>query len=304
MRYALLRDGEAGTLAAVLEDGQMVAVPGVFAAAVNASGPEVVGLSRDFVLPASPLEAAMTPDFGKALTQAASTARVNASAFPPPGHPLLPPLPRPNRILAIGRNYADHARELGNAVPEDPIVFLKASTSVIGPGEAIEIPDWVGRVDYEAELLVVLGKGGKNIAEADAMRHVVGYSVFNDVTARERQRAAQEKRHPWFLAKSLDTFGPLGPYLVTADAVPDPHNLRITLTVNGETRQDGSTASMIYPIPALIAYLSRWFALEPGDVIATGTPAGVGPLAPGDVVSITVEGVGTLTNPVVSASPA
>jgi len=176
----------------------------------------------------------------------------------------LSPIPRPNRILAIGRNYADHARELGNAVPEDPIVFLKASTSVIGPGETIEIPEWVGRVDYEAELLVVLGKGGKNIPEADAMGHVVGYAIFNDVTARERQRAAQEKRHPWFLAKSLDTFGALGPYLVTADEVPDPHGLRITLTVNGETKQDGTTASMIYPIPALIAFLSRWFAIRAG----------------------------------------
>ena len=152
-----------------------------------------------------------------------------AATLYPSDTPLCCPLPRPNRILAIGRNYSEHAKELGNTVGEEPIVFQKASTCVIGPNEAIEIPAWVGRVDYEAELLVVIGTGGKNIAEADAMQHVIGYSVFNDITAREKQKAAQEKKHPWFLAKSLDTFGPLGPYLVTVDEIADPHNLRVSL---------------------------------------------------------------------------
>lgn len=219
----------------------------------------------------------------------------------PADTPLLAPLPRPNRIFGIGRNYAEHARELGNAVPEDePIVFLKGSETVVGPNAPIEIPENAGRVDFEGELLVVIGTGGKHIAESDAMKHIAGYSVFNDVTAREIQRAAQDKKRPWFIGKSLDTFGPLGPFLVTPDEIPDPHNLRLTLTVNGETRQNDTTGSMIYSIPFLIAHLSRYFALHPGDVIATGTPSGVGPIVPGDTVTVTVEGVGTLSNPVIS----
>ncbi|MDX1933668.1 MAG: fumarylacetoacetate hydrolase family protein [Capsulimonadales bacterium] len=218
----------------------------------------------------------------------------------PADTPLLCPFPRPKRVLAIGRNYGEHAKELGNAVPEEPIVFLKASTCVIGPNEPIRIPEWVGRVDYEAELLVVLGEGGRHIPESEAMNHVVAYSVFNDVTARERQRAAQEKKQPWFLAKSMDTSGPLGPWLVTKDDLPDPQNLRISLTVNGETKQNDTTGSMIYSIPFLIAYLSKQFALHAGDVIATGTPSGVGPIRPGDVVEATIEGIGTLRNPVIA----
>ena len=214
---------------------------------------------------------------------------------------LLAPIPRPNRILAIGRNYAEHAKEQGKTVFEEPIVFLKASTCVIGPNEAIEIPDWAGRVDYEGELLAVLGKGGKNVSEADAMSLVCGYSLFNDVTARALQRADQERKHPWFRSKSLDTFGPLGPYLVTADEIADPHDLRLTLSVNGETKQDDTTGSMVYSIPALIAFLSKHFRLEPGDVIATGTPSGIGPLVPGDMVEVSIPGLGALRNPVVAA---
>jgi len=214
---------------------------------------------------------------------------------------LLAPIPRPNRILAIGRNYAEHAKEQGAKVFEEPIVFLKASTSVIGSESPIEIPSWIGRVDFESELLVVLGKGGKNVREEDAMKLVAGYSVFNDVTARDQQRAAQERKHPWFLSKSLDTFGPMGPYLVTADDVPDPHALRITCKVNGEIKQNDSTASMVFSIPTLIAFLSKWFALEAGDVIATGTPSGISPIVPGDLVECEVEGIGLLRNPVVAA---
>ncbi|MBC7808830.1 MAG: fumarylacetoacetate hydrolase family protein [Akkermansiaceae bacterium] len=214
---------------------------------------------------------------------------------------LLAPLPRPNRVLAIGRNYAEHAKEQGASVSEEPIVFLKASQSVIAHDDPIRIPEGIGRVDYEAELMVVLGSGGRNIAESDAMSHVAGYTAFNDVTARTMQKKAQSSNHPWFLSKSLDTFGPMGPYLVTPDEIPDPHDLRITLTVNGETRQDDTTESMVFRIPFLIAYLSRFFALEAGDVIATGTPSGIGEIVPGDVVSVVVEGVGTLTNPVESA---
>ena len=252
--------------------------------------------------PGTVLEAALDPALGARVEEAGATlARrglLDACALPDDAR-LMAPLPRPNRILAIGRNYAEHARESGAEVHEEPIVFLKASTSVIGPEAAIEIPEWVGRVDYEGELLVVLGRGGKHVSEADAMELVAGYTIFNDVTAREMQRADQARKHPWFRSKSMDTFGPMGPCLVTADAVPDPHALRIRLSVNGEVRQDDTTASMIYGIPALIAFLSRFFALEPGDVIATGTPSGVGALSPGDRVEVAVEGLGVLSNPVV-----
>jgi 5-oxopent-3-ene-1,2,5-tricarboxylate decarboxylase/2-hydroxyhepta-2,4-diene-1,7-dioate isomerase len=291
MRLANLNVSGRRIVAVVQPDCTYLDVHGMLAAAPSTS--------HDM----TPLSVALhqRAELTEALERVTRAGRLADFAFPA-DTALLPPNPRPNRILAIGRNYADHAKELGNVVPEDPIVFLKASTSVIGPEAAIEIPEWVGRVDYEAELLVVLGTGGKNLAEADAMRHVVGYSVFNDVTARERQRADQEKKQPWFRSKSLDTFGPLGPFLVTADEVPDPHDLRITLSVTGETKQDDTTASMIYRIPTLIAYLSRWFALEPGDVIATGTPSGVGPIRPGDVVEATVEGIGTLRNPVLAAA--
>ena len=210
------------------------------------------------------------------------------------------PIPSPRRILAIGRNYAEHARELGNAVPDEPVVFLKGSNTIIGPGDAVCIPDWVGRVDFEAELMVVLGSGGRNIPEEEAGRHVVGYTLFNDVTARERAKANQSKGHPWFLPKSIDTFGPMGPVVVTADEIPDPSSLRIRLEVDGEVRQDGCCADMIHSIPALIAYLSRWTCLEAGDVIATGTPSGVGPVHPGQTMAITVAEIGILTNPVVA----
>ena len=248
--------------------------------------------------PSTPFEAAChAPALAKRLERALAvlleTGQLDDLLLPPFA-PRLAPIPKPNRILAIGRNYAEHAKELGNAVPDEPVVFLKASQSVIGPDSQVLIPDGVGRVDYEGELLVVLGKGGKNISEADAMECVVAYTCFNDITAREKSKTLQSKGHPWFLAKSLDTFGPLGPHLVTADALPDPFAIRVQLRVNGETKQDGTTNQMIHSIPKLIAYLSTWFALEPGDVIATGTPPGVGPLVIGDLVEVEIEGIGTL----------
>ena len=213
---------------------------------------------------------------------------------------LAAPIPWPRRILAIGRNYAEHAKELGNAVPEEPVVFLKGSNTVIGPGEPVRIPSWAGRVDFEAELLVILGSGGRNISEADAMGHVVGYTLFNDMTARERSKVNQSRGHPWFLPKSIDTFGPMGPVAVTADEIPDPSDLCIRLDVDGEPRQDGTTSDMIHSVAALIAYLSRWTRLDAGDVIATGTPAGVGPVLPGQTMTVTVDAIGMLVNPVVA----
>ncbi len=209
------------------------------------------------------------------------------------------PLPSPHRILAIGRNYGAHAREMDNDVPDEPIVFQKASTSVIGDGRPIVLPPNVGRVDFEGELAVVIGTAGRNVSEAEALSLVAGYTLINDVTARDEQKRAIGKSLPWFLSKSYDTFGPLGPWIVTPDELPDPGNVQLTLSVNGEVKQQASTSEMLFSIPFLISYLSHHFALHPGDVIATGTPPGVGLLKAGDLVEVRVAEIGTLSNPVI-----
>lgn len=212
------------------------------------------------------------------------------------GAPYIPP-----RIFAIGRNYAEHAAELGNQAPSRPLVFAKFPSCVIGTGQAIE---WTTRitqqVDWEGELAVVIGTGGRDIPEECAYEHIYGYTIANDVSARD----LQESDGQWTRAKGLDTFCPLGPYLVSADEVPDPHALRIVTKVNGQVMQDGFTGDMVFKIPFLVAYLSQSFALQPGDLILTGTPSGVGKahkpprfLADGDEVSVTIEGLGTLSNP-------
>lgn len=209
------------------------------------------------------------------------------------------PLPTPNRILAIGRNYADHAKELGNAIPDEPVVFQKANSSIIGPSASIVLPSDIGQVDHEGELLVVIGTGGRDIPRASALDHVVGYSIINDVTARAKSKALQAKGYPWFLAKCRDTFGPIGPVVVTASSLNDQFPLSIDVKVNGELRQHGTTDQMIHDLAALIHFLSTVTELMPGDCIATGTPSGVGPLLAGDTVAVTISGVGTLTNPVI-----
>lgn len=217
----------------------------------------------------------------------------------PASTPLACPLPSPNRILAIGRNYADHAKELGNAVPDEPVVFQKANSSIVGPGSQIVLPENIGQVDHEGELLVVLGKGGANIAASDALAHVAGYSIINDVTARAKSKALQAKGYPWFLAKCRDSFGPIGPVVATASSLADQFPLTIEVTVNGSIRQHGSTDQMIHDVSTLIHFLSNVTELRPGDCIATGTPSGVGPLITGDTVAVTITGLGTLTNPVI-----
>ena len=209
------------------------------------------------------------------------------------------PLPTPNRILAIGRNYADHAKELGNAIPDEPVVFQKANSSIIGPGESVVLPTAIGQVDHEGELLVVIGTGGRDITPDAALGHVAGYSIINDVTARAKSKALQAKGYPWFLAKCRDTFGPIGPVVVAANSLIDQFPLTIDVTVNGEVRQHGTTDQMIHDVAALIHYLSTVTELMPGDCIATGTPSGVGPLVAGDSVTVTISGIGTLTNPVI-----
>ena len=209
------------------------------------------------------------------------------------------PLPAPNRILAIGRNYADHAKELGNAIPDEPVVFQKANSSIIGPGESIVLPTAIGQVDHEGELLVVIGTGGRDIALDAALEHVAGYSIINDVTARAKSKALQAKGYPWFLAKCRDTFGPIGPVVVAASSLAEQFPLTIDVTVNGTLRQHGTTDQMIHDVAALIYFLSTVTELMPGDCIATGTPSGVGPLVAGDSVTVTISGIGTLTNPVI-----
>ncbi|HNU35943.1 MAG TPA: fumarylacetoacetate hydrolase family protein [Methanomassiliicoccales archaeon] len=204
---------------------------------------------------------------------------------------------RCGKIVCVGQNYREHIREMRSDEPAEPVLFLKPSTSLIGDGEAILIPRGVGTVHHEVELALMVGKGGRDIAEDCAMSHISHAAVFNDVTARDVQSAARKAGLPWALAKGMDTFAPLGEP-VPLDRVPDLHSLDLELRVNGELRQKGNTAQMIFPPERLISYISRYMTLEPGDVIATGTPSGVGPLIPGDVVEAAVHGVGTLRNPV------
>ena len=225
------------------------------------------------------------------------------------GAALLAPLPQPRRnLFCVGRNYHAHAKELREsvfkantqAVDGWPIVFTKVPESVIGPGAAVRLPGAAisSQIDYEAELAVVIGRGGRNISRADALRHVYGYTIVNDVTARD----VQMRHSQWDLGKSFDTFCPMGPWLVTADAM-DGSDTRVRCWVNGELRQDASTRDLIFDIPTLIETCSRGITLLPGDIIATGTPAGVGMgmtpprwLQPGDVVRIEIDGIGVLEN--------
>ena len=209
----------------------------------------------------------------------------------------------PQKIVCVGLNYRDHAEEQGVELPERPLLFAKWPNTLIAAGEAIRIPSISKNVDYEAELAVVIGKGGRNISEERALEHVAGYTLLNDVTARDFQFGDKQ----WFRGKSCDTFGPLGPWILTRDEIADPHNLKIKLTLNGQTVQDSNTSNLIFKIPYLVSYLSRSLTWEPGDLISTGTPPGVGVfrkppvfLKAGDTMSVTVERIGTLTNPVVA----
>lgn len=214
------------------------------------------------------------------------------------------PIHDPRKIICIGLNYKDHAAESGAAIPKEPILFSKYPTALIGHGENIVLPPVSQEVDYEAELVIVVGKRGRNISAANAMEYVAGYTVGHDVSARDWQLKKDGKQ--WMVGKTFDTFAPCGPVLVTKDEVPDPHKLAIKLRLNGQTMQDSSTNQLIFGVPEIIAYLSQVFTLEPGDLIYTGTPPGVGfakkpPvfLKGGDVVEVEIEGLGVLKNPVV-----
>jgi acylpyruvate hydrolase len=213
------------------------------------------------------------------------------------------PIPRPGKIMCIGLNYRDHAAETNKPIPEYPTVFSKYANTVIGPGEAIVIPQVTNQVDYEVELAVVIGRRARHVSKSEALDYVGGYMPFNDVSARDYQNRTTQ----WTIGKTFDTFAPMGPALVTADEVQDPHNLNLRLSIGDEVLQSSNTRNLIFSIHDLIAYLSAVMTLEPGDVISTGTPSGVGAarqpqrfLQPGEVVRIEIEGLGILENPVVA----
>ena len=225
-------------------------------------------------------------------------------AIDPESLPLVPGTPRigpcvsgTGKFICIGLNYADHAAESGLKVPPEPIIFMKATSAICGPDDPILIPRGSVKTDWEVELAIVIGKPGKYIPEAQAMSHIAGYCVANDVSERAYQT---ERSGQWTKGKSCDNFGPIGPWLVTADEVPDPQKLPMWLKVNGQTMQNGSTATMVYGAAFLVSYLSQFFTLHPGDIISTGTPPGVGMgmkppryLTAGDVVELGIEGLGS-----------
>ncbi len=277
----------------------------------TAAGPRAAVLADDHLIDLHATDAqlpagvrALLAGGPDALRAAAAAARSpHAVRVPVAQATLLPPVPDPPKILCIGLNYRDHAIEGGKAIPTEPVLFAKFSNTLIAPGQPIRLPQVSKKVDYEAELVVVIGRRGKDIPEDRAFAHVAGYTVGHDVSARDWQFRGEERQ--WTIGKTFDTFAPTGPYLVTADEVPDPHRLPVRLRLNGQTMQDSNTREFIFTVPQLLAYLSQVVTLEPGDLIFTGTPPGVGAarkppvfLKPGDVVEVEIEGVGVLRNPV------
>lgn len=244
------------------------------------------------------LDDLLRDDPGRALAEARGAL---AGARPSPGlsgAALLAPV-RPGKIVCVGLNYADHAAETGAKIPKEPVLFAKLPSAVAGPFDDVRCPGFVERLDYEAELGVVIGRRTRGVGPDRALEHVLGYVAVNDLSARD----LQARDGQWTRSKSLDTFCPVGPWLVTRDEIGDPHDLRISARVNGETRQDSSTGRMVVKIPELIAHISRGITLEPGDLVSTGTPAGVGVarrppafLKDGDVVEVEVQSVGALRN--------
>jgi 2-keto-4-pentenoate hydratase/2-oxohepta-3-ene-1,7-dioic acid hydratase in catechol pathway len=240
----------------------------------------------------------------EAATDIADLAETSGQRVPLSDVKLLAPIARPPRIFCIGLNYRDHAAESKMELPRVPTVFFKLVSAIVGPDAAIELPRLTEQADYEAELAVVIAPGGKNIAVADWSKHVFGYTILNDVSARDVQLATSQ----WSLGKSFDTFAPLGPAIVSAREIADPHRLDIRLAVNGELLQSSNTRELIFPIPELIAYISSIAPLESGDIISTGTPAGVALgrnpqrwLRPGDEIVIEITSLGRLRNPVRAA---
>ncbi|WP_434055142.1 MAG: fumarylacetoacetate hydrolase family protein [Roseibium sp.] len=305
MRLATVSAGGDKICAGVLNDDRLLDLS---KAAHNLTGPAAEALKANSMLHliAGPPE---TIDLASSLVNDAEAGLLDAAILPQ-GAELLAPIPviRKN-VLCVGRNYAEHITEGDRAqkqkvgVTEYPVFFTKPPTSIVGPGgDVLTFPSVSTQTDYEVELAVIIGKPGRNIAKEDAMNHVFGYTILNDISARDVQRRHGGQN---FKGKAFDGSCPMGPWIVTADAIDDPHALPISLTVNGEIRQNGNTADMIFDIETLIASLSEGMTLEPGDIIATGTPAGVGYamdppsfLKDGDTVVCNISGIGTLTNSV------
>ena len=273
-------------------------------------GPRVVGVALDgrFVnlceldakLPKTMREILSAPEGMAAAAQALASGMTKG---PFVTGKLLAPVGNPDKVFCIGLNYRDHAIETNSPIPSEPVVFSKFSQAVIGPEEPVVLPKVAHEVDYEAELVVVIGKRGKNISKSNAFSHVAGYTAGNDVSARDWQKGRPGGQ--WLLGKTPDTFAPTGPYLVTSDEV-DPHNIKIGLRLNGETLQNSSTKELIFGVDEVIAHVSKLVTLQPGDLIFTGTPPGVGVarnppiyLKPGDRMEVEIEDVGVLVNPVV-----
>jgi 2-keto-4-pentenoate hydratase/2-oxohepta-3-ene-1,7-dioic acid hydratase in catechol pathway len=240
-----------------------------------------------------------------ALERAAQAHRTGARRLGVEEVQLVAPVPRPPKVLAMGMNYAAHVAEMGRETPEHQVWFNKQHTCVIGPGQAIEIPAASGAVDYEGELAFVIGRPARRVPADEAMAVIAGFTIMNDVSVRDWQWRSPT----WTLGKSFDTHGPLGPWIVTADELGDPHRLRLRTWVNDDLRQDSTTQDMVFTVGEMVELLSTACTLEPGDVVTTGTPPGVGAsfqppkwLVAGDVVRIEIEGIGTLENPVVDAS--
>jgi 2-keto-4-pentenoate hydratase/2-oxohepta-3-ene-1,7-dioic acid hydratase in catechol pathway len=260
--------------------------------------------ATDPVLPASLRELLEAgPEFFTRARQAAQ--RPDAVRHHADAVRLKPPIPDPRKIVCIGLNYRDHAAESGVPVPREPVLFSKYATALVGHEQPVVLPSVSQEVDYEAELVLVIGRRGRHIRPQDAWDYLAGYTIGNDVSARDWQLKKDGKQ--WMVGKTFDTFAPTGPHLVTADEIRDPHRLAIRLQLNGQTMQASNTQQMIFQVPDLIAYLSQVFTLEPGDLIFTGTPPGVGfarkpPvfLQPGDVMEVEIEQIGVLRNPCVA----
>lgn len=218
----------------------------------------------------------------------------------PKGYRLLAPIPKPGMIYALGRNFPAHAMEHAGKLSTEPIVFSKAVSSIVGPENPVVYKKFLTRVDPEAELAVVIGRRGSNIPEDEATSYIAGYTIVNDVTARDMQQVDIAAAQPWFRSKSIDTFCPMGPWIVLPDEIQEPTELEIEMRVNGEIRQKDNTRNLTFKVPFIISWLSRYFTLQPGDVIATGTPEGMKPVVPGDIMEAYIEKIGVLRNPVVA----
>lgn len=283
MRLVSFQDARGRICAAAVRDGKYVDLA--------ATDPAIPATMRELL------------SAGPALLPRIQAAAAGGTAIDPAAVKLLPPIPNPRKIFGIGLNYADHARETGKEPPPEPVIFNKLSTALGAAGDAIVLPRLSHKVDYEAELVVVIGKRGRHIPTAAAGDYIAGYCCGNDVSARDWQ--TQKPGGQWLLGKSFDSFAPCGPELVTPDEVGEVNNLRIQCRIDGQSMQDSTTAQLIFDIPYLLNYISGIVTLEPGDLIYTGTPPGVGTarkppvyLQPGQTVEVEIERIGTLRNPV------